>query len=86
MIVEPILDIGPNKAIALRIILALRGTDVAPQSFGRDAAACAGRGVDRRDAQLVEHRIVMAGNNLPNFGSHAAATAARLLIFPFDVS
>ena len=35
---------------------------------------------------LLPGRIVMAGNNLPNFGSHAAATAARLLIFPFDVS
>jgi putative DNA primase/helicase len=31
-------------------------------------------------------RIVMVGNNLPNFRSHSAAMAARLLIFPFDVS
>jgi putative DNA primase/helicase len=31
-------------------------------------------------------RLWLASNNLPDFGSHATALAARLIIFPFDVS
>jgi putative DNA primase/helicase len=31
-------------------------------------------------------RFLMAGNKLPNFGDHAEALAARLLVIPFDIS
>lgn len=31
-------------------------------------------------------RIVMAGNNLPNFGGRAVALGARMILTPFDVS
>ncbi len=52
---------------------------------GQDNIAVERKGIGDWNG-LLPGRIVMAGNNLPNFGSHAAATAARLLIFPFDVS
>ncbi len=52
---------------------------------GQDNMAVERKGIGDWNG-VLPGRIVMAGNNLPNFGSHAAATAARLLIFPFDVS
>jgi branched-chain amino acid transport system permease protein len=52
---------------------------------GQDNIAVERKGIGDWNG-LLPGRIVMAGNNLPNFGSHAAATAARLLIFPFDVT
>jgi len=52
---------------------------------GQDNMAVERKGIGDWNG-VLPGRIVMAGNNLPNFGSHAAATAARLLIFPFEVS
>jgi putative DNA primase/helicase len=55
-------------------------------------------GISGEDPQTVERkgigdwngvlsaRFVLAGNNLPNFGSHTDAMASRLLIIPFDES
>lgn len=55
-------------------------------------------GISGADGQCVERkgivdwngnlgvRFVLAGNTLPNFGSHAQALSTRLLIVPFEVS
>lgn len=52
---------------------------------GEDGVTVQRKNIGDWDGKLPG-RIWLAGNNLPNFGAHAAATAARLIIFPFDVS
>ena len=58
---EPVLEIGPHQAIALGIILALRGADEAPEGLGRDPAARSRGGIDRRDGELVEQVAQQGG-------------------------
>jgi putative DNA primase/helicase len=66
------------------------------QDLGRAASRI--NGISGEDGQTVERkgvtdwngiisaRFVLAGNTLPNFGTHTGAMATRLLIVPFDVS
>jgi putative DNA primase/helicase len=74
-------------------------TDMNTQSRA-DLGTSASRinGISGEDGQTVERkgitdwngvlpvRFQLAGNTLPNFGSHTGAMAARLLIIPFDES
>jgi putative DNA primase/helicase len=74
-------------------------TDMNTQSktdLGRAASRI--NGISGEDGQTIERkgisdwdgvlptRFTLAGNTLPNFGSHTSATAARLLIVPFEES
>jgi putative DNA primase/helicase len=66
------------------------------QDLGRAASRI--NGISGEDGQTVERkgvtdwngvisaRFVLAGNTLPNLGTHTGAMATRLLIVPFDVS
>jgi putative DNA primase/helicase len=52
---------------------------------GEDGVTARRKNRDDWDGTLTA-RIQMAGNNLPNFGTHTGAIVTRLLIVPFDVS
>lgn len=52
---------------------------------GEDAITAERKNIGDWNGKLPA-RFVLAGNNLPNFGSHTLAMDSRLLIVPFDVS